>query len=243
MTLMTDQIQLQQSIQADAENIAPECPVGESQCDVIDELMSLRNSVAELEQQNRTDALTGLFNFKHFSHCLSLEMERTRRTMQSTALLMIDLDYFKQVNDDWGHEAGNQVLIATAQVIRANVRQLDIACRYGGEEFAIILPTTDLLIALKVAERIRAGIESELIKVGDETLRQTASLGVDVYSSDSEESSQLFIDRVDGFLYQAKEQGRNRICHGLLDSGVPSVAVSKDEREALSDLFGDNRED
>ena len=240
---MADNTRLKKLEGTDGGNIAPQCPVGEPQCYIIDELMALRHAVTELEQQNRTDALTGLFNFKHFSHCLSLEIERTRRSMQSTALLMIDLDYFKQVNDEWGHEAGNQALIATAQVIKANVRQLDIACRYGGEEFAIILPTTDLLIALKVAERIRAGIEAKVVSVGEESLRLTASVGVDTYSYSSDDNQQQFIDRVDSFLYQAKEQGRNRICHGLLDSDGPSVAVSKDEREALSDLFGDNREE
>lgn len=207
---------------------------------VIDELMALRRTVADLQQQVRVDPLTELFNFRHFSQSLAQELQRTQRTAQPTAMLMVDLDHFKQVNDRWGHEAGNQALITTGQVIKNNIRQLDIACRYGGEEFAIILPATSMLIAIQVAERIRREIAASPLLLGDKALPLTASLGVDVFSSTDTDSPEHFVQRVDQYMYQAKQLGRNRVCHATLPVEQRDSAVSKAERDALSDFFGDD---
>ena len=100
---------------------APECPVGESHCPVIDEVIGLREQVV-------TDPLTGLYNIRYFHQALEQELERTERTRIATAVMMIDLDFFKSINDTWGHEAGNDVLKQTADIIRAGTRRLDVQC-------------------------------------------------------------------------------------------------------------------
>lgn len=217
----------------------PLCPDGEHQCVVVAQLAELQQSVVELQQQVSHDLLTGLFNFRHFSQSLVLEMERSRRSGLATALIMVDLDHFKQFNDSWGHEAGNRALLATGKAIKTTVRQLDIACRYGGEEFAIILPATDLITAAKVAERIRAAIAGVSVPVDGEPQALTASLGVDVYDSLLEESAENFVRRSDQLLYRAKQQGRNQVCRRELANADSNNAVSKAERDALCDLFGD----
>ncbi|ARN73951.1 GGDEF domain-containing protein [Oceanicoccus sagamiensis] len=227
----------------DTADSSPICPVGESQCGVIDEVVALRGEVATLSEQVRTDTLTGLFNFRHFRQALDQEMERTRRTMQSTALVMVDLDYFKKVNDSWGHEVGNQALVSTAQLLRSTTRRLDIPCRYGGEEFAVILPATDLMTGIQVAERIRAAIETTPVMVNGEDIGLTASLGVEIYSALKEDTPEQLIERADRCLYKAKQQGRNQVCHGTFDMGQSEAAVSEEERDALSDFFGDDRAD
>ena len=239
---MTDQPPLDIPVTTEPSS-RPSCPVGESHCTVIDQVELLRDEVSQLAEQVRTDTLTGLFNFRHFRFTLDQEMERTRRTTQTTVLIMIDLDHFKQVNDKWGHEGGNQALIATAQVLASSIRRLDIACRYGGEEFAIILPATDLMTALHVAERVRAQVESLEIPIEGKILRLTASLGVETYTSLHNESLEQFVARADACLYRAKQQGRNRVCHGGMDMGSKEAAVSREERELLSGFFGDKTDE
>ncbi len=220
----------------------PSCPLGESQCQVMDQVADLKKEIDLLAEQVRTDPLTDLFNFRHFRSALEQEMERTRRTTHTTALIMVDLDHFKQVNDRWGHEAGNLALISTAKVLQGITRRLDIACRYGGEEFAIILPATDLMTATQVAERIRDTIESTPVQLEAEVLSLTASLGVEIYTSLQNESPEQFVERADQCLYQAKQQGRNQVCHGSLDMGSQEAAVSREERDLLSGMFGGDRD-
>lgn len=218
---------------------APVCPVGESQCQVIDEVAQLREEVSQLAQQVRTDTLTGLYNYHHLQQVLAQEMERSRRTGQPTALVMVDLDYFKQVNDRYGHEVGNRALQSTAQVLQHVTRQLDIPCRYGGEEFSVVLPSTDMLTAIQVAERIRQAIETQPVMVDDEDIGLTASIGVDAYQAQQDETPEQFIQRADACLYRAKQAGRNRVCHGE-GAERPASAVSTEERHMLADLFGDS---
>ncbi len=110
-----------------------ECPSNQESCEIITELRGLREQVSELSGLVHTDTLTGLSNFRYFMLALEQEMERTRRTGQDTGLIMIDLDFFKKVNDDWGHDTGNKALILAAQQIRAAVRKMDAPCRYGAD--------------------------------------------------------------------------------------------------------------
>jgi diguanylate cyclase (GGDEF)-like protein len=126
---------------------------------------------------------------------------------------MCDLDRFKDINDVHGHEVGNIVLTHIAGLIRNTIRRLDIPCRYGGEEFALILPDTSLSQGVQFANRLRLIIESSPAKAGDMVLGVEASFGVGIYSRGKQLTEKEFIEQVDGFLYAAKQEGRNRVCH------------------------------
>jgi diguanylate cyclase (GGDEF)-like protein len=203
---------------------------------VIDEVKRLRLEVSELSQLVRTDTLTGLYNFRHFREVLSLEMERSHRSYQPTALVMVDLDHFKKVNDRWGHEVGNQALITAAKAMHDCVRQLDVACRYGGEEFAIILPASNLLTAKHVANRVCETIAATPVMVDGEDIGLTASLGIAIFSANQHNSVEELVERADKALYQAKQNGRNQVCYEEQDN-KPLVSVSSDEKAALAGLF------
>lgn len=222
-----------------SDNVVPICPKQGDPCANKQELAQLKLEVERLSALARTDPLTGLFNFRHFTQALSNEMERTGRTGDSTVLIMLDLDFFKQVNDRWGHEAGNQALQFTAQSILSSIRKLDLACRYGGEEFAIILPATDLLTGVKVAERIRESIDNTPLLVEGKDIGLTASLGVAVFSGYSQELPEQMVERADQYLYRAKQAGRNRVCHEDIDIYKRDSSVSADEKAALFGLSSD----
>lgn len=198
------------------------CPAGNENCPNLAEVLRLREEVQQLAAQVRTDELTRLFNFRYFNQALSLEMERSRRSGQSTCLIMLDLDHFKSINDDYGHEAGNILLRNVAELIRKTIRRLDIPCRYGGEEFTIILPDTNLKQGVRFANRLRLIIKNSPIKVGDVMLGVEASFGVDVYNRGDRLSEKDFIEKVDALLYRAKQEGRNRVCHEEIKDRRPS---------------------
>jgi diguanylate cyclase (GGDEF)-like protein len=213
----------------------PDCPVDEPECEIVDELVELRESSDELEKLVHTDTLTGLYNYRHFSMVLEQELERTRRTGQPTCLILLDLDHFKQVNDTWGHEAGNQVLRKCAGLMKQTLRKIDIPCRYGGEEFAIILPGTHLPLAVSVANRLRADIMDAPVEIEDGTIEYTASMGVDTYIMGNVIGPEDFVKQVDEQLYRAKQEGRNLVCHRPFDHIRPDTEVSSDEKRALFD--------
>jgi len=211
----------------------PECPVGEASCRHIDRLLGLQQEVRELSELVLTDPLTRLFNYRHFAQALEQELERTRRSGQPTALIMLDLDHFKQVNDNWGHEVGNQVLCHTAGLMLTMLRKIDIPCRYGGEEFALILPGTPLARAVNAANRLRESIEASPLEVEGQPLFVTASMGVGVCGRHSSLSAEGFVHEVDGLLYRAKQEGRNRVAHPDLESVKPKGQVGAEEKAAL----------
>jgi len=210
-------------------------------CFFRNELVQLREEVVLLKEQVRTDALTGLYNFRFFSDTLPLEMERARRSFQPLSLIIVDIDHFKQFNDTWGHELGNHALMHVSQIITQTVRKLDFACRFGGEEFVIILPNTDLRQAVSVAERLREMLAlTPLVPDGLAPISITASLGVDEFKSHHSDTPQGFIERVDAWLYQAKHEGRNRVVHPPLTIAAPSTTVSVEEKDALFGAFGES---
>ncbi len=213
----------------------PDCPVGERECQIIDEVVALRQSSSELEKLVHTDTLTGLYNYRHFSLVLEQELERTRRTGQPTCMILLDLDHFKRVNDTWGHEVGNQVLRKCADLMQQTLRKIDIPCRYGGEEFAIILPGTHLPLAVSVANRLREDIMHAPIKVDDSVIEFSASMGVDTYIMGDVIAPDDFVKQVDEQLYRAKKEGRNRVCHRPFEHIRPDTEVSLDEKRALSE--------
>ena len=183
---------------------------------------------AVLERLATTDMLTGLTNRHHFFTLAEREVERALRYRAPLSMLMIDLDYFKRVNDTLGHIAGDQVLIAVGQVIRSTLREVDLAGRYGGEEFAILLPETPAEKAINVAERLRSAIAGLAVETDTGRVSITASIGAAALTSaGSEEASPLrsgeggqssgkaeralaaLLDRADRALYSAKHAGRN----------------------------------
>ena len=201
------------------------CPAGDDNCPNLTEVEKLREEVKQLAALVRTDELTSLFNFRYFNQALSLEMERTRRSGQPTCLIMCDLDHFKDINDVHGHEVGNIVLNHVAGLIKKTIRRLDIPCRYGGEEFALILPDTQLQQGVRFANRLRLIIENSPIEAGDLMLGIEASFGVDVYRRGDQLTEKEFVEKVDSFLYLAKQEGRNRVCHASFTEDEAEEAV------------------
>ena len=185
------------------------CPLGPEGCPVYDQMLVLRTAHQRLADLSQTDPLTGMYNFRYLRTALEREMERTSRTGAPTSLIMVDLDHFKKINDTYGHHVGNKVLRWTAAQWTGRIRKIDLACRYGGEEFTFILPGTQTLQAVVVAERLRKTLEESPLEVDGETIQLTASFGVDMHSSGQDLSVQAFLQRADECLLQAKSEGRN----------------------------------
>ncbi|MDZ4260738.1 MAG: GGDEF domain-containing protein [Pseudomonadota bacterium] len=218
--------------------VALSCPRGDVSCRFLQELSMLRQEVDVLKEQVRTDALTGLYNFRFFSDALPLEMERASRSFQPLSLIVLDIDHFKGFNDKWGHEVGNKALSHVAQLIALTIRKLDFACRFGGEEFVILLPNTDLRQAVNVAERLREIIANTPLAQEQNLITITASLGVDEYRGNHSDSPEGFLERVDAWLYQAKHAGRNCVKGPAVESADVSTTVTAEEKDALFGAFG-----
>ncbi len=218
---------------SEANATPPKCPVGESSCEWLNEVNNLRQQIDELSALVSTDALTGLYNFRHFETVLQAEMDRSKRSGIPTSLVLVDADHFKAVNDTYGHETGNLALQHLANILRGEVRTTDIVCRYGGEEFAMIFPETHLNLAVKVADRIREQIARRPVVVDDSEIRLTVSMGASVYMKTSVLDHNDFVASVDKYLYEAKQSGRNCICH-IDYADLRSVTeVGVDERAML----------
>jgi diguanylate cyclase (GGDEF)-like protein len=156
-----------------------------------------------------TDGLTDVFVRRYFLERLQEEIERARHFSTKLSFLMIDIDYFKTCNDEFGHLVGDAVLRETAAIMKKNLREIDIIGRYGGEEFSVILPDTTKDGALVVGERMRKAVETTGISAYDESINVKISIGIAAYPDDADEINQL-IDRADQMLYKAKETGRNK---------------------------------
>ncbi|MFL0798154.1 MAG: sensor domain-containing diguanylate cyclase [Cellvibrionaceae bacterium] len=184
----------------------------------IEELNSkLQQRVETLGNMATRDQLTGLYNFGYFEEQLNRRVEECRRhSVQSLALLLLDVDHFKHFNDTYGHQAGNEVLKAVGKCMAEQTRRVDIVCRYGGEEFATILPMCSQEKALECAERIRKAISALRFTFEGESVRVTVSLGV---ASLGKESATEFIEAADSALYRAKKAGRNQ---SSLAGGCPA---------------------
>ena len=175
-------------------------------------------AVPQLEQEARLDPKTGLFNVRHFSTVLNDKLEHSLRTGEPLALLMIDLDLLREINNTYGHLAGDAVLERVADVFRSSLRADDIAARFGGEEFVVLLPETEFEDALALAERIRETIGRQRVSVGEigETLSATVSIGIAMCPRDGSDTSSL-IHSADLAVYRAKIQGRNRVVDGRVE--------------------------
>ena len=208
------------------------CPRDHFECPLLSEFMRLQKECETLRNLARIDELTGLFNFRFLKNTLEREMERTRRSGLATGLIMVDLDHFKQINDAYGHENGNLALKETARIWKSHLRKIDIPCRYGGEEFVIILPNTKIHDAIQTAERLRTMLEAATLEVNGETVRLTASFGVDEYHGEENLTAEAFIHRVDMFVLEAKEKGRNRVSYDRRRIARPVTEVTEEERQS-----------
>lgn len=170
---------------------------------------ALEKANASLAQLSRTDRLTGLNNRGYWEECLKAEFARFQRSKHPTSLIMFDIDHFKKVNDTYGHQAGDEVIRTTSRTLINAIRTTDIAGRYGGEEFGVILIDTSAEQGLYLAERLRKKIEALTVRFETLDIRYTISLGIAQASADMENHSQWIVAS-DQALYQAKHGGRNQ---------------------------------
>lgn len=166
---------------------------------------------AEIQELSITDGLTGGFVRRYFLERFKQEVLRSKHNKLALSLLLIDVDNFKAFNDTYGHITGDAVLKEVVKILQSSLRQIDMCARYGGEEFCIMLPETNKEGALLVAERLRGNVEETKLKVFNEELKCTISIGVAAFPDDAQQINAL-LDKADKALYKAKIQGRNRVC-------------------------------
>nr|HMN61199.1 sensor domain-containing diguanylate cyclase [Anaerolinea sp.] len=166
--------------------------------------------IESLHRLATTDALTGLANRRHLLERAEREFEHARRYFEPISALMLDIDHFKQVNDTYGHAAGDEVLRTVAEVCAAALRKVDVIGRYGGEEFAALLPETRLHDAATVAERLALAVSDLPFDIQGRLLHVTVSVGVAEAQGPGDTLARL-IDRADQAMYRAKQAGRNRV--------------------------------
>jgi len=207
------------------EHASQELPVLES--DATGYLQALINKLCELSLK---DPLTGLSNRRYFQTVLCREIDVVARSGEPALLLMLDIDHFKNVNDTYGHPAGDAVLQAVAKTLASCVRPMDTVARFGGEEFVIILPSCQGPFGYQVAERIRASINAMNMTVAPgTTIRVTISIGGAFAPRWVRYTPELWLDRADIELYRAKTEGRNRVCI----EAQPILAVGAEEKNLL----------
>ena len=172
----------------------------------------LRQTVQESLEAAITDPLTGLYNRRYMTHHLGTLVAQHNETGKPVSLLVLDIDYFKPVNDTHGHAVGDDVLKEFARRMQANVRGVDLACRMGGEEFVVVMPDTDVALAYSIAERLRQQIADRAFAAaqGAVELKITVSIGVAATLGIADDASAL-LERADQALYRAKREGRNRV--------------------------------
>lgn len=171
----------------------------------------LRSNVAESIELAVTDGLTGLHNRRYLDTHLQTLVERARKRGRELSLLITDIDKFKMINDTHGHDAGDDVLREFANRLRQNVRGMDLACRYGGEEFVIVMPDTSAQMAAEVAERLRESVAEAGFATGEKMLSVTTSVGVATLNRSGDDDMKALLKQADTALYEAKAGGRNKV--------------------------------
>jgi diguanylate cyclase (GGDEF)-like protein len=186
-----------------------------------------KRRIEVLNEKATHDGLTKLINYQRFQEVLDEEIYRSKRYEIPLTLVMVDLDYFKKINDTFGHLAGDYILRSVAEFLKQSTRKSDVIARYGGEEFAILLPETPIEGAYILADRIREKLAALRLQYGDQAIYVTASIGIASFSAESDLSNADLVKKADSALYRAKESGRNRCClHGEAGKDAPSRTVA-----------------
>jgi len=172
----------------------------------------LREANQRLAEMATRDGLTQLYNRRYFMEALEREMARAKRYKAGLAICMMDLDHFKKINDAYGHSAGDMVLSTIGGILKEWARRNDTPCRYGGEEFAVLLPDTSLEGARVASERLREVVAGHCFQYEASQFQITISIGIARYGGSMDQSDMKLINMADEALYRAKRKGRNRVC-------------------------------
>jgi len=173
----------------------------------------LQKAQDELKVLASTDSMTKLYNRRYFMEVSDSLLLLAKREARAISLMMLDIDKFKNINDIYGHKIGDEVIIKLSQLLQENSRKSDIVCRWGGEEFIILLPNTEIEGATTIAQKIREVVDSLSIPIKEEeAIHFSVSIGVSQFDSNSEINLEATINRADEALYEAKNSGRNRVC-------------------------------
>ncbi|HIK14167.1 MAG TPA: diguanylate cyclase [Leptolyngbyaceae cyanobacterium M33_DOE_097] len=174
------------------------------------QLIEIESLQAQLRDQAIRDGLTGLHNRRYLEEQIHHELAQAAQTGQSVAVLILDIDFFKQINDTYGHQAGDRVLQAFGKLLRQHTRASDLVCRYGGEEFVVVMPGLDLELATQRAEAIRKAFQTLQVVSSDKRISSTISIGLGIFPQHGNTFDKL-LHVVDLALYAAKTQGRNAV--------------------------------
>jgi diguanylate cyclase (GGDEF)-like protein len=174
----------------------------------------------ELILLSDTDELTGLKNRRSFKNELSNEVKKGMRYKRPFSIMMLDADNLKQINDQYGHSIGDKLIVTLAQTIQDSLRSTDVLARYGGDEFVAMLPETDEIKTIEVAERIRLSVENTSFSADGDRVSSTLSIGIACYPTDSDDSEDI-INKADQALYESKRKGRNLVSHQPPTAALP----------------------
>jgi len=188
-------------------------------------LLEVEKARGKAEALSQLDPLTGLYNRRYFFSVAEQELERTARNHHCVSVIMLDIDHFKNINDSHGHRTGDMVLQEVARKISDTIRTIDTPCRYGGEEFAILLPETDLSASELIGCRLRQVIEAMRINNGDGAILITASVGIASLTGGDYTKADVLVEMADQALYDAKKAGRNQVkLWKEMEGGAPDMS-------------------
>ena len=216
--------------------LAPKGMLIKPKDDLLNRLLKMEKANRHFQSLSITDELTGLYNKRFFNKQLKIEITRTKRTGAPFCLMIIDLDNFKSINDSLGHAKGDDFLVKICRQINQQTRPTDFACRYGGDEFAAILPETSLLDGIMIAQRWHALILNAARQM---KVKVSSSIGIDEFNANQAVDAEDFFNRVDQELYSAKRTGKNKISYpDLISRSIAEAkSVTPTEKDSLYKAF------